>query len=115
MTKKSGLRYSVPAHEEACRCLADFFSGRAAGGGGVAEVRRESRGTVRAARAHLRGEGISKQDQPSAQQRRERGAAAKTDAGVLRLLRLAFVGPRTLVARAIGENFSRRTIREAGA
>src|SRR5881227_1570017 len=57
-------------------------------------------------------QGISEQDCARAQQRRGRGAAAKTDTGVLWLLRLALVGARALVARAIAAHVSRRAIRE---
>ena len=55
---------------------------------------------LRAARARLRAQGVSEQDRAFHDQRCRSQAAAATDAGVLRLLRLAFDGARSLAARS---------------
>jgi hypothetical protein len=73
---------------------------------------RKSGGALRHTRARVRAQRISKQDQSRAQQRCGRGAAAKTDAGILWLLRLALVGARTLVAGQTGPHISGRAVCE---
>ena len=63
-------------------------------------VRRGRGGALRQPRARVRAPGVPEQDRARDDQRRRRQAAARADAGVLRLLRLALVGARALAAGA---------------
>ena len=67
----------------------------------------QARPALRRARARVRAQGVSEQDRARARGRCGRAAAARADAGVLRLLRLAFVGARALAARAARAAVSR--------
>src|SRR4026207_1132115 len=61
---------------------------------------RPPRRALRAPRARVRAPGVPEQDLPRAERRRRCAAAARADARVLRLLRLALLGARPLAARA---------------
>src|ERR1700730_1851191 len=74
-------------------------------------MRCKSGGAIRKARAGMRAQRISEQDQSCAEQRCRHRPAAETDTGILRLLRLAFVGARTLAASQAGAHVSRGTVR----
>src|SRR5258706_988 len=63
----------------------------------------------------VRAQAVSEPCEPHHEQRCRRGAAAAAHARVLRLLRLAFVGPRTLAAGAAGAQVSRGAVRRARA
>src|ERR1043166_44080 len=108
------MRYSGgPRNEKTGVSTTDLGFNRSNRGRVVPPVRRESSPAFRRSRPGVWRKGISEQDQPSLEQRRRCRAAAKTYTGILRLLRLAFVSPRTLVAGALGENFPRRPVCEA--
>src|SRR6185295_13795868 len=57
---------------------------------------------------------VPEQDLAQSQLRCGRRAAAQAHAGVLRLLRLALLGSRSLAARAAGAHVSRRAVRGEG-
>ncbi len=73
-------------------------------------IRCSRRGAIREPGAGVRAKRISKQNLAQPELRCRRCAAAQTHTGVLRLLRLAFVGARTLAARAAGAHVSRRAV-----
>src|SRR5207302_6485506 len=69
-------------------------------------VRFESGGAVCKSRARVCAQGVSEQDLAQSEQRSGCGAAAGADAGVLWMLRLAFVRAWTLAAGAAGADVS---------
>src|SRR4030095_10989385 len=84
-------------HDTFSRNLGADSVGRSAGNEHGPDLRRKGSGAIRRVGACVRREAIPKQNQSCAKQRRGRSAAARTHAGILRLLRLAFVRARTLV------------------
>src|SRR6476620_2689320 len=80
-----------------------------------ADIRREGRRAVREIGARVCREGISEQNQSCLKQRNGCGPAEQAYAGVLWLLRLAFLGARTLVARKTAAHLSRRILCRSGA
>src|SRR4026207_880139 len=88
----------------------------AAGGRGKhgVDVRRKGSRTIRRVSAGMRRQTVSKQNQSCAEQRCRRGTAVQTYSGVLRLLRLAFVGPRALAPCETAAHISKCAICRAG-
>ena len=85
-------------HETFSRNLAPDAVGGSGSSKHGADVRRKGSRTIRRVGAGVRRQTISKQNQSCAEQRCGRGTAAQTHSGVLRMLRLAFVGTRALAA-----------------
>src|SRR4029453_5907165 len=78
-------------------------------------LRRKSSGTFRKIGAGVRCQGIPKQNQSCVEQRCGCGAAAQTHADILRMLRLAFISARTLVARETVTHISKCIVCQRGA
>src|ERR1035441_3099817 len=78
---------------------------------GEFSFRPDAGGALCRPRPRLRPQTVPQQDRPLLELRRRREAAARADAGVLRLLRLAFLGPRTLAAGPPGAPVSARAVR----
>ena len=86
-----------------CGCVAVSLASAGTPTPTAARTRRGRRRALRAPRARLRAPGVPEQDRSrAAASDADVRAAARADAGVLRLLRLALVGARTLAARAAG-------------
>src|SRR5882672_8829969 len=76
-------------------------------------VRRAGCRTIRKSSAGVRTQGVSEQDLAQPQLRRGCRAAAQAHAGVLWLLRLAFIRSRTLASCTVGANIPRRAVHTA--
>src|SRR4029077_7518292 len=102
-------------HEMFSRNLAADAVGRSGSNEHGIELRRKGSRTVRKTGAGGRREGIPEQNQSCAERRCGCRAAAQAHAGILRMLRLAFVSARTLAARETTAHVSNCTICRGGA
>src|SRR5450759_506396 len=82
---------------------------------GEFRFRPDASGALRRSGARLRPQTVPQQDRAFLELGCRCEAAARTDPGVLRLLRLAFLGPRPLAAGAAGAPVSASTLRPRSA
>src|SRR5205807_4347027 len=93
------------------RCSSEIHDGESA----RQRIRYSCRTAVREVGTSVRRKGIPKQDQSCFKQRYRRGTAAQAYTSVLWMLRLAFLGARTLAACETAAHFSERFVCRAGA
>src|SRR6266446_449134 len=79
------------------------------------DLRRKGSRTVRKIGVGVRREAVPEQNQSCTEQRCGCGAAAQAHTRILRMLRLAFVGARTLAARETAAHVSERFVCRTGA